>query len=76
MSGQRMLHASLALAERHAVEANTKAEGFRHGIAKAKAKAKAARLELAKFKAPRFLSPVQQEHIRSKLVETFWGKFA
>ena len=65
---------SLALAEQHSAEANAKAEGFRLEIAKAnesakqaEARAAEANLELARFKAPRTLSPSQQASIAARL---------
>jgi hypothetical protein len=66
--------ASLASAEQHSAEANAKAEGFRLDIAKAnesaqqaEARAAQANLELARFKAPRTLSPIQQAAIAARL---------
>ena len=63
-----------AKAEQHSAEANAKAEGFRLEIAKAnesaqraEARAAEANLELARFKAPRNLSPEQQAEIAKRL---------
>ena len=71
---------SLALAEQHSAEANAKAEGFRSDIAKAnesakqaEARAAEANLELARFRAPRTLSPAQQANIASRM-RTFGAK--
>jgi hypothetical protein len=65
---------SLGLAEQHSAEANAKAEAFRLDIAKAnesarqaEARAAEANLELARFKAPRTLSPSQQGMIAARL---------
>lgn len=66
--------AKVADAQQASAEASAKAEGFRLDIAKAnesakqaEARAAEANLELARFKAPRFLSPVQQARIASRL---------
>lgn len=66
--------AKVADAQRASAEASTKAEGFRLDIAKAnesarqaEARAAEANLELARFKAPRSLSPAQQARIALRL---------
>jgi len=66
--------ARVAAAEARSVEASAKAEAFRRDIAianesaaKAEARAAEASLELARFKAPRTLSPSQQASIGGRL---------
>ena len=66
--------ANVAEAQKKSAEASAKAEGFRLDIAKAnesakqaEARAAEANLELARFKAPRSLSPAQQARIAARL---------
>src|SRR5882762_2863815 len=66
--------AKVAIAEARVAEASVKAESFRLDIAKAnesaqqaEARAAEANLELARFKAPRTLSPAQQAKIATRL---------
>ncbi len=72
--------AEIASAREAAAKAQATAEGFRLDIAKAnqraeeaKERAAQANLELARFKAPRTLSPEQQKQISEKL-KTFAGR--